>query len=314
MKQEYTDKMNYYNGKEYEKFLREKCVLDAYQFLYSSQLYLNYALITAKLYSDIGKKTINESEKNPFYYKVEVLGGNYDVHKILNKLTLEWVSHISNSLDCLLQYINAALNLGLKQKAVTERNIYIKLKHDSQIYSCVKNLWEDEIVCYIRSVYNYGKHTLALYGSSSFADLISGQRDICIPDFKFRSNIYKSKRTSELIGYYENFIGLYIDVMECVDSKIIKSEPVCNRLHVGKMIINGQAMGECKNKRDIALYAKYDSDGEHIKKYWVEDIKFENDSHVEIMLSPSKTIGQHFDEITLIEVIINKNNPQNLEI
>ena len=117
MKQEYTDKMNYYNGKEYEKFLREKCVLDAYQFLYS------------------------------FYYKVEVLGGNYDVHKILNKLTLEWVSHISNSLDCLLQYINAALNLGLKQKAVTERNIYIKLKHDSQIYSCVKNLWEDEIVC-----------------------------------------------------------------------------------------------------------------------------------------------------------------------
>ena len=314
MKQEYTDKMNYYNGKEYEKFLREKCVLDAYQFLYSSQLYLNYALITAKLYSDIGKKTINESEKNPFYYKVEVLGGNYDVHNILNKLTLEWVSHISNSLDCLLQYINAALNLGLKQKAVTERNIYIKLKHDSQIYSCVKNLWEDEIVCYIRSVYNYGKHTLALYGSSSFADLISGQRDICIPDFKFRSNIYKSKRTSELIGYYENFIGLYIDVMECVDSKIIKSEPVCNRLHVGKMIINGQAMGECKNKRDIALYAKYDSDGEHIKKYWVEDIKFENDSHVEIMLSPSKTIGQHFDEITLIEVIINKNKVGELQM
>ena len=80
------------------------------------------------------------------------------------------------------------------------------------------------------------------------------------------------------------------------------------------MIINGQAMGECKNKRDIALYAKYDSDGEHIKKYWVEDIKFENDSHVEIMLSPSKTIGQHFDDITLIEVIINKNKVGELQM
>ena len=79
-------------------------------------------------------------------------------------------------------------------------------------------------------------------------------------------------------------------------------------------IINGQAMGECKNKRDIALYAKYDSDGEHIKKYWMEDIKFENDSHVEIMLSPSKTIGQHFDEITLIEVIINKNKVGELQM
>ena len=59
MKQEYTDKMKYYQGKEYENFLREKCVLDARQFLYSSQLYLNYAIITAKLYEDIGKKNIS---------------------------------------------------------------------------------------------------------------------------------------------------------------------------------------------------------------------------------------------------------------
>ena len=42
-----------------------------------------------------------------------------------------------------------------------------------------------------------------------------------------------------------------------------------------------------------------------LRKYWVEDIKFENDSIIEIMLSPSKTIGQHFDGITSIEVIIN---------
>ena len=28
MKQEYTDKMKYYQGKEYENFLREKCVLE----------------------------------------------------------------------------------------------------------------------------------------------------------------------------------------------------------------------------------------------------------------------------------------------
>lgn len=66
MKQEYIDKMNYYQGKEYENFLREKCVLDARQFLFSSQLYLNYASITEKLYEDIGKKNISESEKNRF--------------------------------------------------------------------------------------------------------------------------------------------------------------------------------------------------------------------------------------------------------
>lgn len=306
MKQEYIDKMKYYQGKEYENFLREKCVLDARQFLYSSQLYLNYAIITAKLYEDIGKKNISEGEKNPFYNSVEVLGWNYNAHTILNKLTLEWVSHISNSLDCLLQYINASLNLGLKQKAVTEGNMHRKLEKMPQINSYVEKLWENEIVCYIRSVYNYGKHTLDLYGGSSFADVISGQRDIRIPEFKYRGNIYKSKSTSELIGYYENFIGLYIDVMESVDFVLKNSEPVCNRYHVGKMVVDGHAMGECENKQDIVLYAEFDSDGIHIKKYWVEDIKFENDSDIEIMLSPSKTIGQHFDGITSIEVIINK--------
>lgn len=152
MKQEYTDKMKYYQGKEYEKFLREKCVLDARQFLYSSQLYLNYAIITAKLYEDIGKKNISEGEKNPFYNRVEVLGWNYNAHTILNKLTLEWVSHISNSLDCLLQYINAALNLGLKHKDVKIEKIYKALERFPQIKSCVKGLWEDEIVYYIRSI------------------------------------------------------------------------------------------------------------------------------------------------------------------
>ena len=306
MKQEYAEKMKYYQEKEHENFLREKCVLDAHQFLYSSHLYLNYAIITAKLYEDIGKKNISESKKNPFYNGVEVLGWHYNAHTILNKLTLEWVSHISNSLDCLLQYINASLNLGLKHKAVTEGNIYRKLEKVPQINSCVKRLWEDEIVCYVRSVYNYGKHTLNLYGSSLFTDVISGQRDICIPDFKYRNNIYTSKSTSELIGYYENFIGLYIDVMDCIDSALKNSSPVCNRYHVGKWVIDGQAMGVCQNEQDIVLYAEFASDNIHIKKYWVEDMEFENDKDIEIMLSPSKTIGQHFDGITLIEVIINK--------
>lgn len=307
MKQEYTDKMKYYQGKKYEKFLREKCVLDARQFLYSSQLYLNYAIITAKLYEDIGKKNISEGEKNPFYNRVEVLGWNYNAHTILNKLTLEWVSHISNSLDCLLQYINAALNLGLKHKEVKIEKIYKALEKFPQIKSCVKGLWEDEIVYYIRSMYNYGKHTIDLYGGSSFTDTISGQRDIRIPDFKYRGNIYKSKSTSELIEYYEKFIGLYIDVMECVDFALKNSEIVRNRYHVGKMIVDGHAMGEYENKQDIVLYAEFDSDGIHIKKYWVEDIRFETDNNVEIMLPHSKTIGQHFDGITLIEVVINKN-------
>lgn len=306
MKQEYTDKMKFYQGEEFEKFLRKKCVLDARQFLHSSLLYLNYALITAKLYEDVGKKNISESGGNPFYNRVEILGWFYDAHTILNKLTLEWISHISNSLDCLLQYINSALNFGLKQKSVTVSSIQKKLAKYPQINCCVKSLWKNDTVNYIRSVYNYGKHTLDLYGGSSFLDVISGQRDINIPDFKYRNNIYRSKSTNELIDYYENFVGLYIEVMESINSVLQYSEPICNRYHVGQTIIDGKTMGVSEDKQDIVLHAEFDSDGIHIKKYWVEDINFETDSNVEIMLPHSRTIGQHFDGITLIEVIINK--------
>ncbi len=151
MKKEYTDKMNHYQSEEYELFLKNKNVLDAKQFLHTSMLYLNYTVIAAKLYEDIGKKTISESSKNPFYNSVNVLGWNYNAHTLLNKCALEWVSHISNSLDCLLQYINSALNLGFSAKAVALRKIIDKVKDNDKISRSINNLWKNDTVVHIQS-------------------------------------------------------------------------------------------------------------------------------------------------------------------
>lgn len=49
MKKEYTEKMNSYQDDEYEKFLKDKCVLDAKQYLHSSMLYLHYGITSIKL-------------------------------------------------------------------------------------------------------------------------------------------------------------------------------------------------------------------------------------------------------------------------
>ena len=73
MKQAYTDKMKYYQGKEYENFLREKCVLDARQFLYSSQLYLNYAKdIVDYMHEEKAYKETNAGEIIPFSLAKEI--------------------------------------------------------------------------------------------------------------------------------------------------------------------------------------------------------------------------------------------------
>lgn len=314
MKQEYTDKMRTYQESEYENFLKEKCVLDARQFLNSSLLYLNYALITAKLYEDIGKKNITESNQNPMHNTVEVLGWNYDAHRFLNKLTLEWISHIGNSLDCLLQYVNSALNLGLQVGGVTKDRVIKELSNNVCVKNAIEALWTDDTINYIRSVYNFSKHTLVLYGGSSFLDVVNGQRDIHIPDFKYRKKVYNSRTTSELIDYYEKFIEKYIDVMNVVDSYLRNSSKILNRFYIGKIIIDESVLGEGENISDIILHAEFETDGEHIKRYWIEDPSFDTSKIIEIMPPHSKTIGQHLGVIAKIEVIEHGNKIGELQV
>ncbi len=295
--------MKFYQQPEYEAFLKEKCVLDAQQFLHSSMLYLNYALKTAKLYEDIGKKNVAESNKNPMYNIVELLGWHYNAEILLNKLTLEWVSHISNSLDCLLQYINSALCLRLSHKEVGIKRLEEKLCNYPSIKNAVNALWNDDMVKYIRSAYNFSKHTLNLYGKSLFTDVLIGQRDIHIPDFKFKNNIYESKSTNELIAYYETFVGKYIDIMNSIDMILHSMHPIPNRFHFRQMIIDNTPLKDDENDLGLILHAELDVDGQHIKRYWIEDLQFNTCDNVEIMPPHSKTIGQHFGGIKIIEII-----------
>lgn len=305
MKQEYTDKMKAYQQPEYESFLKEKCVLDAKQFLQASLIYLYYALATAKLFDDVGKKNIEESNKDPFYNVVEILGWHYDAHKLLNKLTLEWVSHISNSLDCLLQYINAALHLELSVKSVGEKRLQDKLSALQSVKDAMESLWNDETVSYIRSVYNFSKHTLDLYGGSSLLDALNGKRDIHIPDFKYRNTIYKGKSTGELINYYETLIGKYIDLMDAVDLALRNLSPITNRYHITKMIIDGNFLGEVTDDTDLTLYVEHDKGGKNTTRFWVRDLHLTPGQTTEIMPPPVSRSGQYLEYIDRIEVMNN---------
>lgn len=303
LKQEYTDKLKKYQDKEYELFLKEKCVLDSRQFLHASLLYLNYAIITEKLYSDIGKKNIEDGGKeNPFYNSVEILGWHYNAHTILNKLTLEWISHISNALDCVLQYVNSALHLEIVHKKVGINSILNKIESCQTVHSAINDLWNDENVNYIRSVYNYSKHTMGLYGGSSFLDSITGQRDVRIPDFKYRGTVYETKTTSELMGDYESFIEKYITVLDSINDVLRKNSSIPQRYHIGQVVISGHIFGNKQSDSDITLYAEFADDGEHIKTYWIENMGI---GDVEIMMLHSKTTGQHFGGIPEIAVFEN---------
>lgn len=302
MKQEYTDKMNYYQSKDYESLLKSKNILDAKQFLHTSMLYLNYAIITAKLYQDAGEKTISENPDNPFYNSVNILGWNYNAHTFLNKCAFEWFSHISNSLDCLLQYINSALNLGLPTKSVGYKNIIGKIRNIRNVEAVINNLWADQTVIHIQSICNYCKHTLELYGSSSFTDILGKQRDIRIPAFRYRGNMYPEKAVSSFLNFYEDFIGLYLDILDCIDLIVKQSAPVPNRYYIDAVKIGDHLLGERSLPQSIILYANFKEDGEHIEKYWIENPPFSLTGEIEIMQSRRKNIGQHLGKIDIIEV------------
>lgn len=302
MKKEYTEKMNSYQDDEYEKFLKDKCVLDAKQYLHSSMLYLHYAITTAKLYEDIGKMDITEPQKNMNRMSIELLGWHYNEHHILNKCALEWIAHISNSLDCLLQYINAALNLKIPVKSVSSGSVSKKLQTYGNVLACCNLLWKDDIVEYIQTVYNFSKHTLDLYGNSSLLDVFNGQRDIQIPAFRYRNKIYDSRQVSDLIAYYETFLGLYIAVLDSVKDELVRSCPVQNRFHIGELVIDGHRFKKSLDSNDLVLMAEFADDGEHIKRYWMEEIPFLPLADIEIMQIHNKTIGQHFGWISKIEL------------
>jgi len=298
MKQEYTDRMKEYQQDTQQQLLKSKNVLDAWQYLYSSILHLNYAVITAKLYEDVGKENIRESNQSPFYNGVKILNWNYNAHTFLNKLAAEWVSHISNVLDCLLQYINASLNLGITVNSVGAKSIASKITESALLNKC-NDLWKDDKVMHILSINNYSKHTLTFYGNSSFTDVINEQRDIKIPSFRYRSHEYSEISVNELMDGYEEFIGKYLDVLDAINDIVSNSAPVSNRYYVDGVRIDGKLLG---TDNALVLLMDFQEDGIHVKNYRFEDVSFAMNGTVEIMLNRSKNTGQHLGYIQTIQV------------
>ena len=143
---------------------------------------------------------------------------------------------------------------------------------------------------------------MGLYGGSSFFDSITGQRDIRIPDFKYRGTVYETKTTSELMGDYESFIKKYITVLDSINDVLRKNSSIPQRYHIGQVVISGHIFGNKQSDSDITVYAEFADDGEHIKTYWIEDVGI---GDAEIMMLHSKTTGQHFEGIPEIAVFEN---------
>ena len=302
---DYADKLNYYQQDEYKTFLKQKNVLDAWQFLHSSLLYFIYAITTQKLFEDAASKCSEES-RNPLYNNIEILGWNYPANTILNKFAFEWIAHISNSLDCFLQYVNAALNLGLSCKSVTCKAIKERLYPDSIVFLALQNLFEnDRQVAYIRSIYNYGTHTADLFGGFFFPDLMNSKRNIIIPDFKFNGNIYRSKTIVDLFNHYEEIIKNYLGLLDAVDTFLNSSLPVPNRMYIGGLIVDGQVTAEAQTTSDLVVNVQLDNDKTKAIRYWIENQNFTNNQTVEIMPYHTKIIGTHFEQMNEIEVINN---------
>jgi len=316
MKPEYTAKMLSYQDEAHQKLLKDKCVLDAWQFLHSSLVYLRYALITEQLYKDAGKKAVADSNGNPTSNRVEIMGFGYETNYILNKFSMEWIVHISNAMDCLLQYVNASLNLGLKVKNVYFDAVIKQLnsKNFQQIVSALNNMYREKHNEYIRAAYNYSKHTGNIFGCSNLLEHQNGRYKITFPEFRYRGEDYDSTEIDSLIGNYENFIGEYIDVLDVVDAQLKVSSPVNNRLHITELIVDGHSMGKKIDITDITLSIQSAVDGVHIARCWIDNPSFSLTQEVQIFPVHHKIYGQHMGFIKKIEIVQNGSKLGYLEL
>lgn len=305
MKQEYTDRMSAYLTQEFQKFLKEKNVLDAYQFLHSSSLYLNYALISEQMYHDVVSQNFSQNDGNPFDYTVTVLGFDYNVYKLLNKLTLEWVSHVSNAVDMLLQYINSALHLRLAYADVKISSVSNAIQSHQMLLHAFNSLIHDDAVAYIRAVYNYSKHTLNLYGGSDFFATLNGDRYINIPEFRYRGKEYPSRCISTLFDGYESFVEKYLAVLDCIENLLNNTPPVPNRYHIGNIVVDGTVYNatDILFDSDISLYDEIDPISHLVTKVWVENISLSTGEHIEIFPANQKRTGQSIKYIDSIDVL-----------
>lgn len=305
MKQEYTDRMSAYHTQEFQKFLKEKNILDAYQFLHSSSLYLNYALISEQMYHDVVRQNFSQNDRNPFDRTITVLGFHYDVYKLLNKFTLEWVSHMANAVDMLLQYINSALHLRLAYADVKILNVSNAIQSNQALLHAFNSLIHDDAIAYIRAVYNYSKHTLNLYGGSDFFAALNGDRYINIPEFRYRGKEYPSRCISTLFDGYESFVEKYLAVLDCVHSLLNDTPPVPNRYHIGSIVVDGNMRNatDIPFDSDISLYDELDPVSNLVVKVWIENIPLSAGDHIEIFPANHKRTGQSIKYIDSIDVL-----------
>lgn len=56
--------------------------------------------------------------------------------------------------------------------------------------------------------------------------------------------------------------------------ELVRSYPVQNRFHIGELVIDGHRFKKSLDSNDLALMAEFADDGEHIKRYWMEEIPF----------------------------------------
>lgn len=301
MLSDYTDRINKYQNQEYEAFLKQKKVLDAWQFLHSSLLYFNYALITQRLFEDASAKCTEES-RNPLYNNIQVLGWNYPANVLLNKFALEWITHISNSIDCILQYTNAALNMGISHGKVSKNSVLGMLGNDHPIKNAIKSLYDDEAVKYIKSLNNYSKHTEDLFGGFFFPDLMQSKRNIHFPSFRFNGDLFESRTIVGLFDHYEEVIKKYLSLLDSIDAALKESLPIPNRFYIGGYIIDGQVTAEAQATSDLVVNVQLGNGQNKAIRYWIENCTFSSDSPVEIMPYHTKNTGTHFEHIDEIEV------------
>lgn len=260
---------------ELQKLLKEKYIIDSYQFLSTCEFKIFSSEISYKALTNIcveqfnkfdtqreelfknafetGMGTIKAEEDEIDYFGVKV---NRDV--LIDKLTIEIFSTLHSFFDTYAQLLNSALfaNKSLKIKDVSFTKVIDNLdsfpEYTGTFISLLKSVKQSSEFTFITDINNIVKHRFQIYTQTKF-NLFDGNKNLIIPKFRKGNNVYTEKELLDIIkdcfDYCKNLLKEFVLFVESYFS-LHDNNYVSNRVYNPKTQLVFDNKEDAKNLKN----------------------------------------------------------------
>lgn len=261
---------------EFIKILKEKRILDSYQFLTSCKFKLISSDISYKALTNICVEQFNnfDTKREEIFRsvietgvgKIEAVSDDIDYfgvrigrNVLVDKLTIEIFSTLHSFFDTYAQWLNAALfaNKAKPVKNVTFSNVIDMLdsfsEYNGKFITKLKGVKTSPQYQFISDINNIIKHRFQIYTKAQL-NFFDGDKNLMIPKFRKENNSYSEKEVLDIIkDCFDYCNSLFEDFADFIKThySAYDNQYVSNRIYNPKTHLVFENYEDAKNMRNV---------------------------------------------------------------